>query len=67
MKKDKNTSPHKKVKTKNREPWEQRYSIFSNYRWGTKVYQDMIGKSYHLVDLAVILLGVISPFASKEA
>lgn len=64
MKKDKHISPDKKAKAKTCEPWEQRYSIFSNYRWGTKVYQDMIGKGYHLTDLAVILLGVVSPFAA---
>lgn len=64
MKKDKHISPDKKAKKENREPWEQRYSIFSNYRWGTKVYNDMIGKGYHLIDLFVILLGVISPFVA---
>ncbi len=41
---------------------EKTYSIWSNFRWGTRIYEELLGKHYHIIDMLVILLGVIAPF-----
>lgn len=38
------------------------YSIWNNYRWGTRLYEEGLGKKYHFQDGIFILLSVLSPF-----
>lgn len=59
-----NTGGKMDANTKELKVCGQRYSIFSNYRWGTKLYEELIGKEYHFVDIMAILLGVTAPFVS---
>ncbi len=38
------------------------YSIWNNFTWGTKLFEEFMGKKYHLIDGVTILLGVAAPF-----
>lgn len=38
------------------------YSIWNNYRWGTALYEEYMGKKYHFQDCCFILLSVLAPF-----
>ncbi len=38
------------------------YNVLSNYKYGTKIYEEYIGRRYHLQNISDILLGILSPF-----
>lgn len=40
------------------------YSVLSNYKFGTKLYEAGIGKRYHLQNIPDIVIGVASPFVA---
>lgn len=40
----------------------EQYSIWSNYRWGTRIYEEGMGKKYHMQNVMFVLLSILSPF-----
>ncbi len=38
------------------------YSIGSNFTWGTKLYEEFMGKKYHVTDGFTVMLGIVAPF-----